>query len=256
MPAALETVAVAVHLQDVDLVGEAVQQSAGEPLGAEHVGPLVEGQVGGDQDGAPLVALAEDLEEEFRPGGGPGDEAQLVDDQQPEAGQLPLEVEQAPFVPGLHEFVDQGRGGGEAYGHSLLAGGQAQPQGHVGLAGATVADGDDILPMLDVFTPGQFHDQGLVHRGYGQEVEGVQAFDRGEAGGANAALHHALVSVDEFQFGQTQQVVRVVHILGGALGGQLAVFPQEGGQPQFLQVVFQEQRGPVAPAALPDRRAM
>ena len=33
------------------MVGEPVKQSAGEPLGAEHVGPLVEGQVGGDQDG-------------------------------------------------------------------------------------------------------------------------------------------------------------------------------------------------------------
>ena len=53
-------------------MGEAVQQSAGEPFGAEHVSPLVEGQVGGDQDGASFVALAEDLEEEFRAGGGPG----------------------------------------------------------------------------------------------------------------------------------------------------------------------------------------
>ena len=122
------------------MVGEPVKQSAGEPLGAEHVGPLVEGQVGGDQDGAPFVALAEDLEEEFRTGGGEGDEAQLVDDEKPEAGQLPLQVEQPAIVSGLHELVDQGRGGGEAYGHSLLAGGQAQTQGHVGLAGATVAD--------------------------------------------------------------------------------------------------------------------
>ena len=182
LPAVLETVAVAVHLQDVNVVGEPVKQSAGEPLGAEHVGPLVEGQVGGDQDGAPFVALAEDLEEEFRTGGGEGDEAQLVDDEKPEAGQLPLQVEQPAIVSGLHELVDQGRGGGEAYGHSLLAGGQAQTQGHVGLAGATVADGDDILPMLDVFTPGQFHDQLFVHRGYGQEVEGVQAFDGRETG--------------------------------------------------------------------------
>ena len=115
LPAVLETVAVAVHLQDVNVVGEPVKQSAGEPLGAEHVGPLVEGQVGGDQDGAPFVALAEDLEEEFRTGGGEGDEAQLVDDEKPEAGQLPLQVEQPAIVSGLHELVDQGRGGGEAW---------------------------------------------------------------------------------------------------------------------------------------------
>ena len=47
--------------------------------------------------------------------------------------------------------MDQGRGGGEAYGIPFWQAGQAQTQGHVGLAGATVADGDDILPML-VFT--------------------------------------------------------------------------------------------------------
>ena len=98
LPAALESVAVAVHLQDVDVVGQAVQQCAGETLRPEDFRPLVEGQVGGDQDGAPLVALAEDLEEEFRAGGGQGHEAQLVDDQQPEAGQLPLEVEQSAVV--------------------------------------------------------------------------------------------------------------------------------------------------------------
>ena len=151
LPAVLETVALAVHLQDVNVVGEPVKQSAGEPLGAEHVGPLVEGQVGGDQDGAPFVALAEDLEEEFRTGGGEGDEAQLVDDEKPEAGQLPLQVEQPAIVSGLHELVDQGRGGGEAYGHSLLAGGQAQTQGHVGLAGATGIDRDVHQGPFSVF---------------------------------------------------------------------------------------------------------
>ena len=46
----------AVHLQDVDVVGEAVQQGSGE-LGSKDVGPLVEGEVGGE-DGAPFVALA------------------------------------------------------------------------------------------------------------------------------------------------------------------------------------------------------
>ena len=81
-------------------MGEPIQQGSGEPLRAEDVGPPVKGQVGGDQDGAPLVALAEYLEEQFRAGGGQGDEAQLVDDEQLEAGQLPLEVEQSSLIPG------------------------------------------------------------------------------------------------------------------------------------------------------------
>ena len=55
-------------------------------------GPLIEGKVGGDQDGPALAALAEDLEKEFSPGGGQEYEAQFVDDQQVEVGQLPLEA--------------------------------------------------------------------------------------------------------------------------------------------------------------------
>ena len=39
--------------------------------------------------------------------------------------------------------------GGQAHGHSPLAGGQSQAQGDVGLAGAAVADGDDVLTMID-----------------------------------------------------------------------------------------------------------
>ena len=33
----LETVALAVHLQDMDVVGEAIQQSAGQPLGGTEL---------------------------------------------------------------------------------------------------------------------------------------------------------------------------------------------------------------------------
>ena len=58
-----------------------------------NLGPFVEGEVGGDQDGTPLVALAEDFEEEFSAGAGQGYEAQFVDDEQVKTGQLPLQVE-------------------------------------------------------------------------------------------------------------------------------------------------------------------
>ena len=58
----------------------------------------------------------------------------------------------------------------------------------------------------------------LVHRGYGQEVEGIQALDGGETGGPDPALYHALVAVDEFQFGQPEQVVRDGLILPGRTG--------------------------------------
>ena len=118
-------------------------------------------------------------------------------------------------------------------------GGQTQSQGHVGLAGAAVADGDDVLPALDVFAAGQFHHQCLVQRRDGWEVEGVQAFYGGEAGGADPPLHHALVAVDELKLGQPEQVLGMIHTLGGALGRQLPVFPEKAGQLQLLQMMLQ-----------------
>ena len=62
--------------------------AAAQPLRAEDPGPLAEGQVGRYHGGATLVALAEDLEEQFRAGTGQRHEAQFVDDQQIQAREL------------------------------------------------------------------------------------------------------------------------------------------------------------------------
>ena len=59
----------------------------------------------------------------------------------------------------------------------------------MGLAGAAVADGDDVLTPVDVLAARQLHDQVLVHRRHGQEVEGVEALDCGEACSLDPALH-------------------------------------------------------------------
>jgi hypothetical protein len=53
--ALLEAVALAVHLQDVHVVGEAVQQCAGQPFRPQHFGQLLKGQVAGHQRRATLV---------------------------------------------------------------------------------------------------------------------------------------------------------------------------------------------------------
>jgi len=39
------------------MMGEPVEESTSEAFGAEHLGPLLEGQVGGDQARSALVAL-------------------------------------------------------------------------------------------------------------------------------------------------------------------------------------------------------
>jgi len=63
-----EAVAVAVHLEDVDVVGELVENGAGQAFGTEHAGPLVERQVAGDDGRTALVALGEHLEQQLGAG--------------------------------------------------------------------------------------------------------------------------------------------------------------------------------------------
>ena len=80
------------------MVCQPVQQRTGQPLRSEHIGPLVERQVGGHKHRAPLVALTEDLEEQLHSGLRQGNEAQFVYDQQLQTGQSLLEVQQTSVV--------------------------------------------------------------------------------------------------------------------------------------------------------------
>jgi len=52
--AVFEPEAVAVHLEDVNVVGKAIEQCASKTFGGEHPDPLVEGQVAGDDNRAAL----------------------------------------------------------------------------------------------------------------------------------------------------------------------------------------------------------
>ena len=49
--AVFEAIALAVELQDVDVVGQLVEPRARQPCGAEDLGPFVEGQIRGHQRG-------------------------------------------------------------------------------------------------------------------------------------------------------------------------------------------------------------
>jgi hypothetical protein len=60
--AGFEPEAVAVHLEDANVVGKAIEQRASESLGSEHAGLLAEGQIAGNDNRAAFVAHAEDLE--------------------------------------------------------------------------------------------------------------------------------------------------------------------------------------------------
>jgi len=75
-------VAFTIHLQDVDMMGEPVEQSTGKPFRTEYGCPFIEWQIAGDESGTTLIALAEHLEEQFGANCRKRHMAQLVDDQQ------------------------------------------------------------------------------------------------------------------------------------------------------------------------------
>ena len=91
------------------------------------------GRLGGDQDRATLVALAEHLEQQLSAGLGQRHEAECVDDQELVAGEPLLEPQQLFLVARLHELVDLRGGDDEADRETLLAGRQAETEGDVGL---------------------------------------------------------------------------------------------------------------------------
>ena len=82
------------------MVGEPVEQRAGEPLGAEDRCPILEGKIGRHDDRSPLVALAEDFEQKLSAGRRQGHIAKFIDDQKLIGGELGLEAqnEVAPVV--------------------------------------------------------------------------------------------------------------------------------------------------------------
>mgnify|MGYP002386131676 FL=1 len=235
-----EAVAVAVHRQDADVVGQPVEQRAGQTLRSQDGRPVLEGQVRGDDGRAALIALREDLEQELGAGRRERHIAELVDDQQLDRLQLALEPEQALLVAGLEELADQGGRRGEGDGEALLARGQPERESDMGFARATVAQRDDVLPAQDVAAARQLQHEHLVQARDRREVEGVEALYRREPRRPDPPLDHAPFPVNQFEFDQPQQVAGMIDAVAGAFPRDLVIFAQDRRQLQLLEMMSQQ----------------
>ena len=219
------------------MVGQTVEQGAGQPLGAECRCPLVERQVARDHRGPALVALRDQFEQELGAGLGERHEAQLIDDEQLDGDQLLLQTQQPSFIAGLQHLVDQRRRRGEGNWHAFLACGQPQPEGDMGFASSAGAESNDVLAPVDPLAACQFQNLHLVQLRDRLEVEAVQAFDGREFGGFDPPFDHPPLAIDQFHLDQPRQELHMIQPLGSALTRNLLVFPQECRQLQCLQVV-------------------
>ena len=193
-----------------------------------------------DQNRGALIALGDHLEEQFGAGLRQRHEPQLVDDQQIVVGELLLQAQESAFVARLHELVDQRRGGDEAHRERLLARGQSQTQAHMRLARTAWPQSDDVLSALDPLASGELEDLGLVERGDGFELEGVEALDGGELRRLDTPLDETALAVDEFEFHQSGQERHVVQTLVGALARHLVVLAKEGRELEGLEPVLEQ----------------
>src|SRR5712691_3256666 len=148
---------------------------------AEDVTPAPKTLVACQDEGAPLVAPADELKEEI--GAGPVDRqiADLVDDEQARDGIQLEPLVQAPLGRGLGERGDQAGRRREEHAIPALDRLEAQPDGQVRLADAGRPEEDDILAVLDEVTATERLDLLLVERGLIVEVEGLQALHEREA---------------------------------------------------------------------------
>ena len=63
-----QAITFAVHLEDVDVVDQPVEQCAGQPFRSQRLRPFVERRDSGNQNGSAFVALRDQLEQQFRTG--------------------------------------------------------------------------------------------------------------------------------------------------------------------------------------------
>ena len=90
------------------------------------------------------------------------------------------------------------------------------------------------------FRARQLHHERLVQRRKSREVETVEALHGRELGRLDAALDHTPLAIDQLQFGELQQITRIVDALGGALARHFVVLAQECRQLERPQAVRQE----------------
>ena len=219
-------------------MGEAIQESAGEPFGAQHLDPVLERQIGCDDEAGALVSAADDIEEQFGTGLGEWDVAEFVEDEQIEPFELLDEALQVVIVTLFEHMGNQGGNPEKADSPALGAGGKAQGGGQVRLTGAGVTEKEHVFVLIDIFPAHEFTHERLVDRGLRFESEALEGLEHGKAGVFDPALGGPLLAFNELAFDQLQQESGVVEPVSGAGRGDRRPLAQDGGQFELLEMML------------------
>ena len=108
-------------------------------------------------------------------------------------------------------------------------------------ARAAVAKRDDVLAPQDVFASRQLQDQHFVERGDGAELEAVEPLHGRKARRANAALHHAPLTLDQLKLAKPEQIAHMIDAATRAFLGDFLVLGENGWQLELLEMMPEQQ---------------
>jgi len=118
----LEPVAFAIHLKDVTMMSQPVQQGSGHLLPLKDLHPFAERKVAGNKQAASLIAISEDLEQKLGSCSAEGKITKFITDQKLGSVQLVQKSFQLILLVKLLQAINQSGGGKKAYPSSLTAG--------------------------------------------------------------------------------------------------------------------------------------
>ena len=192
--AVFESPAGVAGLDDVAVVGEPVEHGGGHLGVAEHLGPVGEGKVRGDEQRRVLVELADQVEQKLAAGLAEGQIAQFVDDDEIVAEQLLRQPAAAPGSLFLFELVDQIDQIEEASPGAAADNRRSHGNAQMGFAGASAADEDGVAFGIQEGAGGEFANLSLIDGCIGED-ELVQIFENREFGAADAITDRARLAV-------------------------------------------------------------
>ena len=212
------------------VVEKAVEDGGGDGgVAVEDGGPLFEGFVGGEDDGAAFITGADDLEQEVGPALVYGEIADFIEDEEGGCSVAAQFGFEGAFGLGGVEGVDDVDGVGEEDALAVLTGGITKGGGEVGFAKSDEAEEDDVGFVADELEAEEVLDLQAVDLFGPVPAEGVEGFDDGKAGRLETPGDGAVGAQGGFAFVELAEVVEMGQgVFGGGGGEGLAVFFEVG----------------------------
>src|SRR5271168_3449468 len=160
-----EPIALTIHLKNVAMVGETVQECRGHPLSLEDLVPLAERQIARHQDAATLVAVGEDPEQQLDSPSAHRDVAQLVTDQELRPVELAEKPVERVLLLLLFQLADQRRGREEPHLQTGATRCQAKSYRNMCLSSSVAPNQATVRFLFDPFATPQLQDFRLGQTG-------------------------------------------------------------------------------------------